>query len=50
MIEHQIDKIIMLLQYHSEMLEPQAMVLKMLAELGKSVDLVTFRLILKTVI
>ena len=47
---HQIDKIIMLLQCHSEMLECQAMVSKMLAELGKSVDPVTFRLILQTVI
>ena len=47
---HQIDKIVMLLQCHSEMLEHQAMVSKMLAELGKSVDLVTFRLILQTVI
>ena len=40
---HQIDKIVMLLQCHSEMLEQQAMVSKMLAELGKSVDPVTFR-------
>ena len=47
---NQIDKIIMLLQCHSEMLECQAMVSKMLAELGKSVDPVTFRLILQTVI
>ena len=46
----QIDKIVMLLQCHLEMLEWQAMVLKMLAELGKSVDLVTFQLILQTVI
>ena len=35
---HQIDKIVMLLQCHLEMLEWQAMVSKMLAELGKSVD------------
>ena len=47
---HQIDKILMLLQCHSEMLEWQAMVLKMLAELRKSLDPVTFRLILHTVI
>ena len=47
---HQVDKIVMLLQCHSEMLECQAMVSKMLAELGKSVDPVTFRLILQTVI
>ena len=47
---HQVNKIVMLLQYHSEMLEHQAMVSKMLAESGKSVDLVTFRLILQTVI
>ena len=47
---HQVDKIVMLLQCHSEMLEHQAMVSKMLAELGKSVDPVTCRLILQTVI
>ena len=47
---HQVDKIMMLLQCHSEMLECQAMVSKMLAELGKLVDPVTFRLILQTVI
>ena len=47
---HQVDKILMLLQCHAEMLEHQAMVSKMLVELGKSVDLVTFRLILQTVI
>ena len=47
---HQIDKIVILLQCHSEMLEWLAMVLKMLAELGNLEDLVTFRLILKTVI
>ena len=40
----------MLLQCHSEMLECQAMVSKMIAELDKSVDLVTFRLILQMVI
>ena len=44
---HQVNKIVMLLQCHSEMLERQVMVSKMLAELGKSVDLV---LILQTVI
>ena len=47
---HQVDKIVMLLQCHSKMLEHQAMVSKMLAELGKSVDPVTFRLILQMVI
>ena len=47
---HQVNKIVMLLQCHSKMLEHQVMVSKMLAELGKSVDPVTFRLILKTVI
>ena len=47
---HQVNKIVMLLQCHSKMLECQAMVSKMLAELGKSVDLVSFRLILQTVI
>ena len=47
---HQIDKIIMLLQGHSEMLECQAMVLKMLTKLGKAVDPVIFRLILQMVI
>ena len=47
---HQIDKIVMLLQCHSEMLEWQAMVPKMLAEVGKSVDPVTFKVILQTVI
>ena len=47
---HQINKILMLLQCHSEMLEQQVMVSKMLAELGKLVDSVTFRLILQTVI
>ena len=47
---HQVDKIVMLLQCHSKMLEHQVMVSKMLAELGKLVDLVTFRLILQTVI
>ena len=47
---HQIDKLDMLLQCHSEMLECQAMVSKMLAELGKTLDPVTFRLILKTII
>ena len=47
---HQIDKIVMLLQCHSEMLEWQAMVSKMLAEVRKSVDRVTFRLILQMVI
>ena len=47
---HQVNKIVMLLQCHSEMLEHQAMVSKMLAELGKLVDPVTFRLILQTVI
>ena len=47
---HQVDKIVMLLQCHTEMLEHQAMVSKMLAELGKLVDPVTFRLILQTVI
>ena len=43
---HQVNKIVMLLQCHSKMLECQAMVSKMLVELGKLVDLVTFRLIL----
>ena len=47
---HQIDKIVMLLQCHSEMLELQVMVSKMLAELGKLVDSGTFRLILQTMI
>ena len=47
---HQIEKIVMLLQYHSEMLEWQAMVLKTLAELGKLVKPVTFKLILQTMI
>ena len=47
---HLVDKIVMLLQWHTEMLECQVMVSKMLAELGKLVDLVTFRLILQTVI
>ena len=47
---HQINKIVMLLQCHSKLLEQQAMVSKMLAELGKSVDPVTFRLIFQTVI
>ena len=47
---HQVDKIVMLLQCHSEMLDCQAMVSKILAELGKSMDPVTFRLILQTVI
>ena len=47
---HQVDKIVILLQCHSKMLECQAMVSKMLAELGILVDLVTFRLILQTVI
>ena len=45
---HQVDKIVMLLQCHSKILECQVMVSKMLAELGKSVDPVTFRLILQT--
>ena len=45
---HQVDKIVMLLQCHSEMLEHQAIVSKMLAELGKSVDPVAFRLIVQT--
>ena len=40
----------MLLKCHSEMLEWQAMVSKMLAEVRKSVDRVTFRLILQMVI
>ena len=47
---HQVNKIVMLPQCHSKMLENQVMVSKMLAELGKSVDLVTFRLILQMVI
>ena len=47
---HQGNKIVMLLQCHTEMLECQVMVSKMLAELGKLVDLITFRLILQTVI
>ena len=47
---HQVNKIVMLLQCHSEMLEWHVMVSKMLAELGKSVDLVTFSLILQMVI
>ena len=47
---HQVDKIMMLLQCHTEMLEHQVMVSKMLAELGKSMDLVAFRLVLQTVI
>ena len=46
---NQVNKIVMLLQCHSKMLEHQVMVSKMLAELGKSVDPVTFRLILQTV-
>ena len=47
---HQIDKIVMLFQCHSEMFECQAMVSKMLSKLGKSVDPVMFRLILQTII
>ena len=35
---HQVDKIVMLLQCHSKMLEHQVMVSKMLAELGKLVE------------
>ena len=40
---HQVNKIMMLLQCHTKMLECQVMVSKMLAELGKLVDPVTFR-------
>ena len=47
---HQVNKIVMSLQSHTKMLECQVMVSKMLAELGKLVDPVTFRLILQTVI
>ena len=47
---HQVNKIMMLLQCHTKMLECQVMVSKMLAELGKLVDPVTFRLVLQTVI
>ena len=48
--EHQTDKLCMLLKCHSKMLERQAMCLKMLSELGRILDPLTFQLILQTVI
>ena len=48
--EHQTDKLCMLLKCHSEMLERQAMCSKMLSELGRMLNPVTFQLILQMVI
>ena len=47
--EHQTNKLCMLLKCHSEMLERQAMCSKMLAKLGRILDLVAFSLTLQMI-